>query len=73
MQLSQSDTHTKQEKKVVVVTKLFHVAAEVHTCHSVPVTLEVSFKGWIRLHGQRDSETFGRSNILKPGKTISML
>lgn len=31
-----------QWKKAVAVTNLFHVAAEVHTCHSVSVTLEMS-------------------------------
>ena len=48
--------NTKTEKKAVAITNLFHVAAEVHTCHSVPVTLEMSLKGWIRLYGQRDKE-----------------
>lgn len=40
----------------VAITNLFHVAAEVHTCHSVPVTLEMSLQSWIRLHGERDRD-----------------
>lgn len=35
-------TNTNTQRKVVAVTNLFHTAAEVHTCHCVPVTLEMS-------------------------------
>lgn len=40
------------------VTNLFHVAAEVHTGHSVPMTLKMSLKGWIRLCGERNTEIY---------------
>lgn len=35
-------TNTNTQRKGVAVTNLFHTAAEVHTCHCVPVTLEMS-------------------------------
>lgn len=31
------------KKRFVIVTNLFHVVADVHTCHTVPVALEMSF------------------------------
>lgn len=59
-----TDWRAQTHGEVVAVTNLFHIAAEVHTCHIVPVTLKVSLEGWIRLDGQRDRKKLS-SHILK--------
>ncbi len=46
-------SYRQTESNGVAVTNLFHVTAEVHTCHRVPVTLEMSLKSRIRLYGER--------------------